>query len=427
MQNIVFTIVAKNYIGLAQVLGESVKAHTSNVDFYIIVADEIDSSMALPSNTLVAKSCLEMPGQQWEQMAFKYNLVEFCTSIKPFCFEFFFKQNESVKVIYLDPDIYVYNSLDTVFNELSQKSILVTPHILNMHTPFAGDYPDHLFLVNGIFNLGFIAVNNTSTSHHFIQWWQNRMINGAYFDNDMGLATDQKWINFLPAIIPHDELVISRNQGLNAAPWNFFERELFSEQEKAVVKNRHSKEDASITPLIFIHFSGYNYQSIINRSISHKAEGFQQYEDWRPAFDQYAAALEKSNFSHFVTLPYSYNFFDNGKTILSLHRRLLRRMLDKGEHYEGCLFATGGSSFYNQLKEKKLIDHDSKKKSADSVTHKSIKDFNTKLKWVNLFFSFLLKIIGVRRYSMLLRFLRRYAKEENQYFLLDSQKGNKFL
>lgn len=427
MPNIVFTIVAKNYIGLAQVLGDSVKKFSPGVEFIIVVADEADKATQLPANALLAKEHLGIPEGQWEQLAFKYNLVEFCTAIKPFCFEYFFNHKNAGKVIYLDPDILAFNSLLQVFSELENKSILITPHILQMYTPFKGDYPDHLFLVNGIFNLGFIAVNHTATADQFIQWWQNRMLNGAYFDNDMGLATDQKWINFLPAIVPQEELVISRNAGLNAAPWNFFERELYFEQGKPIVKLRQATGDGSSYPLIFVHFSGYNYKSIINKAVAHKTEGFEQYDDWKPAFDQYSGVLENSNFLLFVELPYTYNFFANGKNILSLHRRIYRRLCEFGEKEFDHPFDTGVHSFYSKLKGKHLIDPASFKKSADSVTHKSIKGFNSKLKWVNKFCSFLQRAIGVRRYSMLLRFLRRYSKEENQYFLLDAQKGNRLL
>ena len=82
MQNIVFTIEAKNYIGLAQVLEGSVKAYSPDVQFYIIVADEIENTPGLPLNIVVAKNNIDIPVSQWKQMAFKYNLVEFCTAIK---------------------------------------------------------------------------------------------------------------------------------------------------------------------------------------------------------------------------------------------------------------------------------------------------------------------------------------------------------
>lgn len=141
MQNIVFTIVAKNYIGLAQVLEESVNAHSSDVQFYIIVSDELVNLPELPLNVLSARKALNLPDEQWEQMAFKYNLVEFCTAIKPYCFDFFFKQKDAGKTIYLDPDILAYSSLNPIFDELGRQSILITPHILNMHSPLKAIIP----------------------------------------------------------------------------------------------------------------------------------------------------------------------------------------------------------------------------------------------------------------------------------------------
>ena len=91
--NAIFTIVAKNYIGLAQVLERSVVANSTS-DFYIIVADEFDKGQAerydLPGNILIAKNKLGIDNDLWEEMAFKYSLVEFCTAIKPACFQYFF-------------------------------------------------------------------------------------------------------------------------------------------------------------------------------------------------------------------------------------------------------------------------------------------------------------------------------------------------
>ena len=40
MKNCVFTIVATNYVGLAQALQKSIEKYNKVVDFYIVVADE---------------------------------------------------------------------------------------------------------------------------------------------------------------------------------------------------------------------------------------------------------------------------------------------------------------------------------------------------------------------------------------------------
>jgi lipopolysaccharide biosynthesis glycosyltransferase len=161
MRNAVFTIVAKNYIGLAQVLEKSVQRN-ADADFFIFVADEFDDDkIELPSNAIISKTTLGIEIAQWTEMSFKYNLVEFCTAIKPYCFEFLFGQKSHDKVVYLDPDVYVFNSLNPVFSDLDKFSIVLTPHIVDMQTPFRGVYSDYLFLVNGTFNLGFIGLKHS--------------------------------------------------------------------------------------------------------------------------------------------------------------------------------------------------------------------------------------------------------------------------
>ncbi len=89
MKECAFTIVAKNYIGLAQILGQSLQRQNPAIDFRIYVADEMtDGNATLPPNVVIAKTALkDLSDSQWTDMAFKYDLTEFCTAIKPFCFE----------------------------------------------------------------------------------------------------------------------------------------------------------------------------------------------------------------------------------------------------------------------------------------------------------------------------------------------------
>jgi hypothetical protein len=429
MAQAVFTIVAKNYIGLAEVLEQSVKAATPGISFYIFIADELQAdeplTAGLSTNILEAKKCLDIEEKTWYQLAFQYNLVEFCTAIKPKCFEYLLVSKNAGKVIYLDPDVFVYNSLENVFAQLSNASIVLTPHVSQIHTPFNGDYPDYLFLVNGMFNLGFLALKNSPVSRQLLIWWNNRLLQGCYFDNEKGMATDQKWMNFLPCFMDGKELIISKNPGLNAAPWNFFERKLVVQDHKLQVTLRNPDHANEKSPLIFVHFSGYDYKSLINKNTMHKAEGFHHYADWEPAIDRYAEALASSRFTSFLHLAYTYNFFENGKRIIQLNRRIYRRLTECGRCNYSLPFAIGDKSFYRRLLQKKLIDH-STDSTADSVTNKNISGFNRKIKVVNFLFSAVQKIVGIRRYSIFIRFLRRYTREENQFFLFDNKEHSGF-
>ena len=114
-RNCVFTICAKNYIGLAQALEKSVYKHNDKIDFYIVVADEFDrKNLVVADNVILAKETLAIDSQLWTNMAFKYNLTEFCTCIKPFSIEYFFKKGYDT-VCYMDPDTYLFNDFGYVY------------------------------------------------------------------------------------------------------------------------------------------------------------------------------------------------------------------------------------------------------------------------------------------------------------------------
>jgi hypothetical protein len=421
MRNAVFTIVAKNYIGLAQVLEKSIQRN-ADADFFIFVADEFDDNkIELPPNVIICKTSLAIEASQWTEMSFKYNLVEFCTAIKPYCFNFLFDQKNYEKVIYLDPDVYVFNSLNPIFFDLDKFSIVLTPHIVDMQTPFKGAYHDYLFLVNGTFNLGFIGLKNSVDALRMIAWWKDRLNDQCFFDNDRGMATDQKWINLLPAFFDSSVLKISFDKGLNVAPWNYHERKILVQDNKLFVTKRNYESD-DLTPLTFVHFSGYDYKAFANKNISHKNENADAYPDLNYFFDQYAKALSDDCFQKFINLTYSYNKYKNGKNIISLHRRICRRLLNEGYHFSNP-FETDEESFYEGLSKRRLIDHSTS--SADVITNKTVPGFNKKIKWVNWLFRTLQSVLGVRRYSIFIRFFRRYFKEENQAFLFDKNMRGK--
>jgi hypothetical protein len=63
----------------------------------------------------------------FEHLAFKYQLVEFNTALKPTFLKSIFSEGFD-SVIYLDPDIKVFSALSPVLNALSSSDIVLTPH-----------------------------------------------------------------------------------------------------------------------------------------------------------------------------------------------------------------------------------------------------------------------------------------------------------
>ena len=337
-RNAVFTIVAQNYIGLAGVLESSVKK-SIDIDFYVFIVDEHDIN-ELSGNYYLARDVLGFDKKLWDNLTFKYSLVEFCTSIKPKCFNYLFK-NQYNKVIYFDPDVFLFNSICSIIEELDTTNILLTPHILTVQTPFNGNYKDCLFLRSGIFNLGFLGLRNDIATQCFLEWWCNRLINYSFVDNELGTCTDQKWLDLVPAIFSEDHYKISRDLGLNVAPWNFHERKIIYENQKIFVSERCNNK-MYFSPLIFVHFSRFNYFKLTDGVMP---ECIYKFPDIGKLFKIYSSALAESQFSKYALLKYTYDYFENGTRVLFRHRRMYRDLLDKNIEYIKP-FSTDSSSFY---------------------------------------------------------------------------------
>ena len=82
MKKCAFTIVAKNYIGLAKLLGKSIKNTTQDVDFYIFIADEIGTNSILNEDNIfeARKTLHQYTESEWINMSFKssVSLLIFC-------------------------------------------------------------------------------------------------------------------------------------------------------------------------------------------------------------------------------------------------------------------------------------------------------------------------------------------------------------
>lgn len=421
-KNVAFTICAKNYIGLAQVLEKSIKKYNDDVDFFIFVADEfivaddlvIGNNLLLPDNIFIAKDVLNFSNEKWNEMSFKYNLTEFCTSIKAMCFSFLFEEKKYEKAIFLDPDIVVFNTLDSVFENLKTYSIILTPHLLNVSANLT-KLRDNDMMNTGVFNLGFIALKRNVISYKMLQWWNERLIDYCYIDYYDGYFTDQKWMNFIPTYFNQTEVLISNHLGMNVAPWNFEERELILKDGVYYITDRLDKKDQY--PLIFTHYSGFDYAALITGTIRHTTiQNLKIYDDLLPLFIDYEKLLDESDFRKYLKMKYLYGYFDNLLPISAVYRRLYRRLLND-KKIKSNPFSTSKDSFFDLLKKEKLV-------SEEGIVVDKLNRFNTpnitgKIRFINSFFKFAYKVLGYQKYFMLIKLLREYSKVENHVHLID--------
>lgn len=415
----VFTISARNYLSQVCVLFDSLRKECSGIEFYSFVVDGYDDISEVPE--LLRKNvfdCRNLGLSSFEDLSFKYDVIEFSTALKPYIFQYLFETGKYKRAIYFDPDIKLYSNLDWIAEKLTSKSILLTPHLLDPDSNKPGSSSKlpaldlKAYLYAGTYNLGFVAVNNDQPGKSFIELWAEMLKNQCLHDSTKALCVDQKWADFLSGFF-HEYLEVSRDAGANLAYWNFHERSLTKDEGSYFVNGSKLK---------FLHYSSIdvNNEKGISPALNTKKIDLALYPEYRELFATYKKELlgygyvqRKSN------TPYRFNYFEDGSSISKLHRRLYARLIEDGEELFQPFSTTG--KFYRLLKRKRLLEgkavHEARKVSPVPPPSARVAVY-TKRRWLELIFTFTLRLVGVKRYLVLLKELKRMTDLEENTFLL---------
>lgn len=408
--NCTFTICAKNYLAQALTLKESFLKHNPSLNFFIFLADKIDGVEDVEGVVTLDKSWIP----DWVNMAYKYDVIEFNTSIKPFCFGKLFKEGYE-KVIYLDPDIYVTRPLDFIYECLNNKSVVLTPHYCDIEEHFDGAVSEETFNKAGIYNLGFCALKNDKVGQEIAKWWQNRLQYKCYSQSSEGLFVDQKWMDYIPGFFP-DATCVSSHHGMNVAIWNLHERELFIDEKQGYMIRR--KKTGDEFPLLFFHFSGFDpfETTIINRR--HPQFNVTTYPSFKPIIEEYRERVYANGYDRFSKMIYGFNHYFDDSVITPLQRRMFRVYLN--DHKVEFNPFEINTPFYKILKNSRLLLKASTKQNGFASYTKEEKNKGKKLedKVVKPMLRLALRVLGAERYAMLIRLFTLAGDNEYHYFLI---------
>jgi glycosyltransferase involved in cell wall biosynthesis len=241
----VCTIVARNYTAQARVLAQSFLKHHNDATFTTLVIDgeEEDRLIEGIGNVLLTSDLgLDIP--TLHRMQLIYDVMEYATALKPALLMALLRRKGRTAT-YLDPDIRVYAPIGDVFDLAESSGMVLTPHAV---TPVPRDgrmLNESQIMHAGIYNLGFVSVG--PSSYRYLAWWHERLVTDAVVDLSNALFTDQRWMDWAPALATPTVL---DDRGLNVAYWNAFER--------PIAKAEDGTWTAGGAPLRFFHFSGYD-------------------------------------------------------------------------------------------------------------------------------------------------------------------------
>ncbi|WP_085710806.1 MULTISPECIES: hypothetical protein [unclassified Pseudomonas] len=313
---LVYTSITKSYLPKARVLAKSVKKFHPDWTFVLLYSDDLPAGFNLaeePFDEVLTIENLGIP--DWKQWAFGHTVVELCTAVKGTAAEVLAQRPGVDKVMYLDPDIKVFNSLNVLAELLDQHEILLTPHLLDKESDVASICDNELSaLKHGVYNLGFFAARTTGQGLEFIQWWANRLRLFCRDDIPAGIFTDQRWCDLAPAFF--SGLHIVRDRGCNVATWNIAHRPLSKDNEGNFL--------VAGVPLRFYHFTGYDSGAGFGMLARYASSQDVAQELW----DIYARDIKAEGQGDQKLKGWYLGQFDNGEPIPAKARRLYQQRVD---------------------------------------------------------------------------------------------------
>ncbi len=326
-----FTSASFAYLDRVRVWGETLRRHHPDWTLWLCLSDEEPPGFTFdlanePIDRLVRIDELGVPDlKRW---IFEHDVVELCTAVKGQMLHRLLEAGAE-KVVYLDPDIAVFDGLDPIVDLLDHNDVILTPHQLEPDEDRATIIDNEIgSLKYGIYNLGFVAVANRPEGRRFARWWRDRLREFCFDDVPNGLFTDQRWCDHAPSFF--SGVHILRDPGYNVASWNLSRRLISIEPDGRI--------RAGGQPLRFFHFTKVTWvgELMLERYAAGRIEVFELMRWYRERLAEHAVAGLPDGW-------WAFGRYGSGNPIPREHRRAYRDRQNLREKYPDP-FAGGADS-----------------------------------------------------------------------------------
>ena len=302
------TIASANYLPRVRVLQQSLKTHHPESRLHVLLCEQPGDIPALAEEAGVEFISPDQVCGDWRSLAFRYGITEFNTALKPFLLEYLLTNNCDA-AIYLDPDIEVFSSLQSVLTLFDTHDLILTPHVC-LPMDVDGQRPGIDETIRaGIYNLGFIGISGNSEARAALRWWRDVCRDYCYFDANHRYFVDQFWAAALPAFIQKFHCL--RDPGCNVAYWNISQRRLTKANDRWLVDGG---------ALRFFHFSGLPEDP---RHVSHHQDRVtaEPGSDLYELLSSYRTKMLHNSWSTFGSRPYTFGLYSDDTPIDPIERR----------------------------------------------------------------------------------------------------------
>ncbi len=339
MRTAAATIVSRSRFSLGRATARSFREHHAGVPFFLLLADEPHERIRAGAEpfTMLTLDALRIPEPC--RFRFRYGEMQLSYAATPFLIAHLLGEGFE-GVLFLKQETMVLDRLDPLFEMLRRHSVLLTPHLLDPPEGGGAFERERNVLRAGVYNGGVIGFSRCEEAVRVLEWWKARTWRWCLLDVEQGLHYEQRWLDFVPSLAPRCGIV--RDPGVNVGHWNLPERRIALDGGLVT---------ACGAPCRIFRFSGYDPDrpdriTRYNRTATVEQAGAAV----ASVFAHYQALLEECGWRETRSLPYAWDFFDNGERIPPAVRHLYRDLGEEATRFGDPFRTAGEDTFYDWLR-----------------------------------------------------------------------------
>jgi hypothetical protein len=222
----------------------SLKRHCNSFHLYIIAFDdkayEILNKLLLEHITVISLKGFE--NEQLLAVKPTRTRAEYCWTCTPSTILYVLKNYTVENCTYIDADLFFYSSPKVLFDEMGDKSVLITEH------RFTPKYDRNK--IAGKYCVQFMTFKNNTDGLKVLNWWVDACLDWCYDRYEDGKFGDQKYLD--DWTMKYKSIVHElQHLGGGMAPWNIQQYEIINDKNKLIlrtIKNQIQFE------AVFFHF-----------------------------------------------------------------------------------------------------------------------------------------------------------------------------
>ncbi|MBW7888686.1 MAG: glycosyl transferase [Bacteroidetes bacterium] len=238
------TLFDSNYFSRGLTLYRSLENVCKNsFHLYIFAFDEIAlnvlKQLQLKHATII--SLQEFEDEELLKVKPTRNRAEYCWTATSSTILYVIENYSVEMCTYLDADMFFYSSPKPLFDEMGEKSILITEH---RYSPRYNKEAK-----TGIYCVQFVSFKNDERGLTALKWWRDRCIEWCYARFEDGKFGDQKYLDDWTTRF--EGVHVLQHLGGGVAAWNVQQYEFFKKENALYLREKLTGSEFSV---VFYHY-----------------------------------------------------------------------------------------------------------------------------------------------------------------------------